>query len=65
MSMDAKPKTINELADKFGFDRHRLDRIVERRQLQPAEIRGGVALFDPAEIRELVRLLPNNTSRSR
>jgi hypothetical protein len=65
MSMDAKPKTIGELAEQFGFGLARLERIVDRRGIGAVEIRGGVALYDPAEIRELIRLLPNNTSRSR
>jgi hypothetical protein len=60
----SEPQELHILAEHFGFSFHRLSAIVERRQISPVEIKNGVALFDPAQIRALIRLLPNNLSRS-
>jgi hypothetical protein len=59
--MDAKPQTLSELAEQFGFGLARLERIVERRQISPVEIRGIVALFDAREIQLLIKSLPDST----
>jgi hypothetical protein len=54
----SEPAELHVLAARFGFLAHRLLNLVEKRQVAPSEIRGGVALYDADEIRRLIDSVP-------